>query len=412
MGFINLITIDDYIQESEKYIYEVYGLEREELQNMQEEDFRKLADSIIKKYIKVEYCKDSRFKWMLAKTDKGIEIAYEGGIDRYINCISKQYGRMRAEGEINKFLDVMKSDIIKVVVGTYNFVQYDMWCEYYLMLRYTLLQNNSYDAYENTSYFSSVEIDDLPFSFPNGDSFLPMFGRILQRNLYKEKIYIFSKLYGKGNDITRYGFKITQSIIDSVEKELKEEAKSSIIEELLLIDKVMGVSLTNIFFWYTKSAPKEKWDSIIKLSKKVSYIKNIVIGNLIGEMVCVYMLATKFDNEIMNQIDSFLDSNVYCFNKYFNDLERINLVSSYDEGVQEEILTMLEGLLLKSGYFISDEEIIKYSFFKMNKIKDMLRGEERIKVSKIKRNKYELYASIHRAVMQGIVEKNKGSAKK
>ena len=28
MGFINLITIDDYIQESEKYIYEVYYLQQ------------------------------------------------------------------------------------------------------------------------------------------------------------------------------------------------------------------------------------------------------------------------------------------------------------------------------------------------------------------------------------------------
>ena len=412
MGFINLVTIDDYIKESEKYIYEVYGLEREELQNMQEEDFKKLVDSIIEKYINIELCKDSQFKWRIAKTDKGIEITYEDGIDRYINCISKQYGRMKAEGEVNKFFHEMQRDIVKATACTYNFVQYDIWCEFYLMLKYTLLKEKMYDAYENKSYFTSVEIDDLPFSSSKRDSYFPMFARELQRNLYNENIKIFSELYGKGEDITRYGFGITQSIIGSIEKALKVEVKDNDIEELLLIDKVMGVSLTNIIFWYTKSAPKEKWDGIINLSKKVACIKSNVISNLIGQIACVYMLATKFDNEVIDEINSFLDCNVYNFNLCFEDLERIKLVSIYDKGAQEEIVLVLEELLLKAGYFMSDGEFTQYRFFKMNKIADELRGRERIKVSKIKRNKYELYASIHRAVIQGIVEKNRGSAKK
>ena len=55
MGFINLITIGDYVKKSEKYIYEKYGIKKEELQTMQEDDFQQLIVKIIKKYINIDY---------------------------------------------------------------------------------------------------------------------------------------------------------------------------------------------------------------------------------------------------------------------------------------------------------------------------------------------------------------------
>lgn len=76
MGFINLLTIDDYVKESEKYIYEKYGIKKEELQIMQTDELRKLTEEIIGKYIDVECFKNLYSEWYISKTYKGIKLVY------------------------------------------------------------------------------------------------------------------------------------------------------------------------------------------------------------------------------------------------------------------------------------------------------------------------------------------------
>lgn len=411
MGFINLITIDDYIKESENSIYKAYGIKKEELQRIEQTDFQKLVDKIIDRHIGSDFNEKTVKQRQFVKGYKGIGISADGGIDKYINYISEEYGTKKAEGKISVFLNDMKDDITRLIVEVYNYDYFDIWRDFYLLIKYTSMKDKRYDAYENGSYFSSVEINNLPFTIHNQDSYFPCFGRELQRNLYNENINIFSELYGRGEDITRYGFGITQSIIEYIEQSIYINEQENNLEELLLIDVILGVSLTNNLFWYVKSASKEKWESIMKVTKTLALIKSVEGRNLIGRMIGMYMLASKFDNQVIGELCSFLESRVSSFNQCFEDLKQINIISTYDEKEQEEILGFLEELLLKSGYFINCEDSMNYVFFKMKNIGKRLCDKKRIKVSKIKKNEYELYACIHRAVIQGIVEINRGSAK-
>ena len=174
----------------------------------------------------------------------------------------------------------------------------------------------------------------------------------------------------------------------------------------------MVISLTNIMFWNTKDANKDKWDDIVEISKKLGCMDSIVVGKLLGDIICAYMQATNYDDEIINELKCFWDSNIECFNLCFNDLKRIFLISTYDEKEQEDISSLLEDLLIRTGHLICDGKTPKYRFYKIDEISDFLKGDDRIRINKNKVNMHELYARIHRAVIQGIVEINRGSAKK
>ena len=411
MGFINLITIGDYVKKSEKYIYEKYGIKKEELQTMQEDDFQQLIVKIIKKYINIDYCIDGSYGWRLAKTYRGEEIDYVDGIDKYSSYISKRYEEVK-EGEKEVFFKEIETNLLKVIECAYSFIQYDIWCDFYMILKYTKIKNKKYDPYENGAYFSDVKNDDLPFSSDDTDSLFPIYAREFQRNLYNDKIKIFSKLYDNKLDVTRYGIRKTESIIDLIERSLDEKEEDKKIEELLVMDKIMGISLTNTMFWNTKDADKDKWNDIVEISKKLGCMDSIVVSKLLGDIICVYMQATNYDVEIINELKRFFDSNMECFNLCFNDLKRIFLISTYDEKEQENISFLLEDLLSRTGHLISEGKTPKYRFYKMDEISDFLKGDNRIRISKRKVNMHELYACIHRAVIQGIVETNKGSAKK
>ena len=408
MGFINLLTIDDYVKESEKYIYEKYGIKKEELQIMQTDELRKLTEEIIGKYIDVECFKNLYSEWYISKTYKGIKLAYNGDRKKYAEWITKQCNAKTSEDNKKRFLNDMKSNLTKVIAVS-DTLGYN-WCDLYLLLKYTKMKDKTYDAYENSAYFTNVDENDLPITINYTNSNVTSFGREFQRNLYNENITIFSELYGNGEDITRYGFWITRSIVERVERCVYIKEQGTNIEELILLDNILGVSLTNIFFCYNKKAPKEKWNSIIDISKKVACIKSGVGRNLLGEMISVYMMATEYDGQVIDSIKLFLEDSVSSFNHCFEDLERLCFINDYSN--LEEVLSFLEKQLLKSGYLVCKEKGVRYRFAKMKKITEILKDKKRIKVSKIKRNNYELYALIHRAVLQGIVETNRGSAKK
>lgn len=406
MGFINLITIDDYVKEGEKYIYEKYGIKKEELQNMQEDDFLQLREKVIKKYIDIDNCVIGNYGWRLVKTCEGEELEFVDGIDKYISYISEKYKKTNGCDK-EAFLEEMEMNLKKIVSCAFSFFQYDIWCDFYLLLKYTDVKDIKYDPYENGAYFTDVNNSDLPFSADDKDFSFPIFAREIQRNLYKDTIRIFSDLYDNSLDISRYGIRKTESIISSIEQSIENN-----IEELLIIDKVMGISLTNIIFWNTKDVDKEKWDDIIEISKQLACMKSNVVGKLVGEMACVYMRGTNYDDMIMNKLKSFIDNNMTIINSCFDDLKRIFLISIYDKKEKDNLLSLLEELSQRTGYLTCDAETKKYRFFKMNMISDILDGGERIRINKKKVNTHELYALIHRAVIQGIVETNRGSAKR
>ena len=193
----------------------------------------------------------------------------------------------------------------------------------------------------------------------------------LKKDILKEK----EKEEGRKpkNDITRYGFYKTKEIINEIkeeeifensnEKEIKEEE----IENLLFLDYVLGIGLTNSIHIITQGINKrselDKLDDINKLLAELPYLQ---IRN---------ELAIEIVNYVKERKNEDYDTNIRQYDFELLKSERINKIDSERVKKAEEILKIIVNSV-KDIWKIKSQLVV-FDWYKYEKERDL--SEEKLK---------------------------------
>lgn len=193
----------------------------------------------------------------------------------------------------------------------------------------------------------------------------------LKKDILEEK----EKEEGKKpkNDITRYGFYKTKEIIDEIkeeeifensnEKEIKEEE----IENLLFLDYVLGIGLTNSIHIITQGINKrtelDKLDDIIKLLAELPYLQ---IRN---------ELAIEIINYVKERKNEDYDINIRQYDFELLKSERINKIDSERVKKAEEILKIIVNNV--KDIWKIESQLVVFNWYKYEKERDL--SEEKLK---------------------------------
>ena len=193
----------------------------------------------------------------------------------------------------------------------------------------------------------------------------------LKKDILKEK----EKEEGRKpkNDITRYEFYKTKEIINEIkeeeifensnEKEIKEEE----IENLLFLDYVLGIGLTNSIHIITQGINKrselDKLDDINKLLAELPYLQ---IRN---------ELAIEIVNYVKERKNEDYDTNIRQYDFELLKSERINKIDSERVKKAEEILKIIVNSV-KDIWKIKSQLVV-FDWYKYEKERDL--SEEKLK---------------------------------
>ena len=162
-------------------------------------------------------------------------------------------------------------------------------------------------------------------------------------------IFDIEKDYEDSEDITKYGFYKTKEIIDKIEKECSEDIR---IQNILLMDYILGIRLTNLIQLGTK-----------KIVEKETIEKILNVMEILVKIPCL-RIRKELAIEIMLYI-----------RKQKNQGNGINDYRCYDEEYIKENLENKEGELLYGRSFAYDniviaevEEVIDERIEKVKKI--------------------------------------------
>lgn len=175
------------------------------------------------------------------------------------------------------------------------------------------------------------------------------------------------------NDITRYGFYKTKEIINEIkeveifEKSNDKELSGEEIENLLFLDYVLGIGVTNSIYIVTQGIDErtelEKLSNIIKLLTEIPYLET---RNELAIEIINYVKERK--NE-----DYYIDILQYDFELLKS--ERINKIDSERVKKAEEILKIIVNSV--KDIWKIESQLVVFNWYKYEKERDL--SEEKLK---------------------------------
>lgn len=116
----------------------------------------------------------------------------------------------------------------------------------------------------------------------------------------------------KGQDITKYGFQKTKKIYDNLFSEK--------IENILMLDISLGLSLTNIIYWYChQMSKKDRYNKIRNIVRKIATIFGINMRNDLENCVFCHLSDNYFSDSALADAEERVNALVPLFNECFSD---------------------------------------------------------------------------------------------
>lgn len=221
-----------------------------------------------------------------------------------------------------------------------------------------------------------------------------------------------------GDRIERYSFdkeekictEIYKKIIENEEKEIEEKAAvKSKIENYLLLDKTLGLTLTNCIFLYVKEMDWQTMNRIVPVIRMLARLRCIYMRNDIANVVFEYIKWSGYDNGYILKIQNFLETFVEQVNEFY--LECLNIMW-YRVIIDKKKEAAIKDKEIISEYFNEEaEDISKYleeycarDSFHIKEIMETQKTDRWVtyrKGQRIKQNDYiKKYIFVHEIVME------------
>ena len=345
--------------------------------------------------------------------------------DDFCKNLQIRYQQLIQEKRETEILDEIKINLPRIFVSSCLLT--GCWADrIYEIIKYTLTDEAKCDLMENGKFIGEMEEDDIyPFKKEGYD--LPKYAQEMQKVLFgvHRKIFVNPKRV-KSDDITKFSFYNTDKIVREVTEVLQRGVRASVSmgtgedkegighddidengdyiegeEDYILLDRILGISLTNIVYWKTRNVKgREIQDRIIRIVRAVAKCHYVIGRNLVMQVLLDYLQAAKYESVIINKIESFLVKNIKVWNEYYKEIEAVHICPLFGSFLKEKYslddynkeCKAQKGNMAWEKYMYMDE--IKAD-------KDMLECKK-VRIPKKEMDSRTWYAYIHKCVFEAI----------
>lgn len=343
MKHIELLTMKSYLK-TRKEVIENGGYTLKELHVEHGERITEILQEIWKEYFG-ENDDEQEKSILISYVRKGNE--YELGVSDSIyispyiflkdwkdNCIP-----LIEKGQNKKIVEDIQATLSKVFV--YSCALPDGYMKkIHEIIKYGFSdEKKSESLNENGKFINELDKDDdiFPFEIKNGK--LPKYCQKMQRVLFDvhRKLFINFNNHKESNDITKFSFynvnKIVKGVIEAlIEKEKKINNVNYIegIEDFILLDEILGISLTNVIYMKTKEImTREVQDRIIKVVACLAKCHFVTGRNLVAQVLLDYLKAIDYNTNIVCEVEKGLKRKIKEWNEYYEEVEAVHLCTIF-----------------------------------------------------------------------------------
>lgn len=402
MKHIELLTVESYLKEKRETLENI-GCTLEDIHIDQAKRIGEIVQEIVEEYFKHEG--SEKIIILLRKKGSYSEIGISNSID-----LQEAYFWQDLE---DKYSELINNEQERVIVDEIESVLQEVF-EYssrlsdgieirmYEILKYTLTEEARCDYFENGQFISEMREDDI-FPFEMVGDKLPKYCQIMQRVLFgvHRKIFINPKDVST-EDITKFSFYNTKKIIKKITELLGQQENRGDYregaEDFLLLDRILGISLTNIIYWKTKEiTERETQDEIIRTVCQLGKCNCLIERNLIAQVLLDYLKATKYNKDIMQKIGRGLSKDIKAWNEYHEEIEAVVLCSVFT-GLEK----CLVNDLVEACEIIEDgKSWEEYIYLEEISVDDMT-DDSKVRIPKKNMDNKTWYSYIHKAVFEAI----------
>lgn len=145
----------------------------------------------------------------------------------------------------------------------------------------------------------------------------------------------------KSLDITRFGFHVVKKVVEEVTKAIKHNKYQELTgkpkvsrdgyteksEDYIILDRILGISLTNIIYWKTKEIKeREIQNKIIRIINPLMECQYSVGRNSVAQVLLDYLSIMEFDEKIIRIVEEVLKKKVKVWNEYYEEIEAAILI--------------------------------------------------------------------------------------
>ena len=406
MEHIELLTMESYL-EMKKEVIENAGYAFKELHVDYEKRITEIFKEIWKEYLEKEN---------EVKQEKNIYIYYKRkGCDYEVKISDSIYISTYQFFEDLLMIKKQEKDIVEDIrwILSEVFVNSCLFPNSYMnkiyeIITYGLTEEKQCDYLENGKFINEMDEDDI-FPFEKVKDKLPIYCQKMQQVLFGVHRKIFTN-FGKRRqsfDITRFSFYNTKKIVNEViealiKKEIREDKEIKYIEgmeDFILLDEILGVSVTNIIYWKTKEIKKrEVQDNIIEIVPYLLKCNSLVGKNLVTQVLLDCLKAIKYNTTIVREVVKFLEKETDIWNQYYEEIEAVNLCTVFNyliECPESDLIKVCKDIERENKWdkYIYMDEIIK---------DDEMMEDKKVRIPVGDMDNRTWYAYIHKTVFEAI----------
>ena len=418
MRHIELLTIESYLEEKRELIenanyvikelhLECDGKIIEMIEEIWKEYFGEGRDGIQENSVRIKYRKkDGGYKVKIIDSDYFNE-------DAFLENLKYRYKQLVQEKREFEIVDDIKRILSKVFDFTSGCAD-DTINKAYEIIKYTLTEEARCDYFNNGKHIGELREGEDIFPFKKIGDYLPIYCQKMQCVLFGVHRRIFSNSYQskQSSDITRFSFYNVKKIIEAITESLSEEKNSGDYkeggEDFLLLDEILGISLTNIIYWKTKEIDRrELQDAIVEIVPYLAKCRCHTGKNSVAQVLLDYLRATDYNADVIQGVRSFLKKEVKVWNEYYEEVEAVKLCSFFNALKKFSVSDLID--LCKDmdngdmwrKYIYMEEIAEDNDMIKVAKINEH-EQENKIRIPKKNMDSRTWYAYIHKTVFEAI----------
>ena len=311
MEYIKLKTIEEYVEEYRKY---TKGLDYSQIEEIE----------IICKYFPRNMKKNEsdigyKRKDNMINGNKGIvyekkcHIRFMGN---YIDIQKDKYQKLIKCKEYEQVVNHIKINILDAIYINLDYGREYIKEDLYTILQYTVGNMNKVMFPPITDSLSSK----VNFPFEDCSVNTAKFVMPLKDILGKEKYITVFNMHDKVNERKRldvHGYWKLRQCKQEIQEEINQNNN---IENYLLLEEILGISMTNTVFWITKEADRVCKERIFRIAGIIARLKNRYARIVVSELVLTLLMAIDFEKNICSSVEVFLIEMVDNYNNCYDEM--------------------------------------------------------------------------------------------
>ena len=344
MKHIELLTMESYL-EAKKELVESANCTFDKLHIDHVEEVGKIVEEIKKIYFaeekEYEVQNSVPIKVWKGNGDIMVNATLDVGRKVFLKSLKNRYCRLIKEKRNEEIVEEIKRVLCNEFINSCKMPSGQMK-RVYEIIKYTLTKERLCYWLNNGDFISEMEKEDIyPFEVINEK--LPIYCQNMQCVLFgvHRKIFVNPNSRKYSLDITRFSFYNVKKIVNAVtealmttkknmdyEEDNKDYDVSYIegVEDYILLDEILGISLTNIVYWKTKEIRgREIQDNIIEIVPYLAKCRYFTGRDSVTHVLLDYLETVDYNKNIIREVGKMLKKEVQVWNEYYEKVEAVVL---------------------------------------------------------------------------------------